>query len=101
MANLDDPVRLSRFQGPVVAATADEVLEECVREASRIAEAPIALVTLVMGHVQYFRAGCNLPPELELSRATSRCHSYCQFVVTSEKPLVVPDVTMRPDLPQA
>jgi len=100
MANLDDPIRLSRFQGAVVASTRDEVLEECAREAARYAEAPISLVTFVMGHVQFFRAGCGLPPELDLSRATSRCHSYCQFVVRSEKPFAVPDILARPDLPQ-
>ena len=101
MANLDDPARLSRFQGQVVDSSPDDVLEECVREAARRAEAPIALVSFVMGQVQYFRAGCGLPPELDLSRATSRCHSYCQFVVRSEKPVVIQDILAAPDMPQA
>jgi GAF domain-containing protein len=101
MANLDAPERLSRFRGEVVASRPDEILEECVREASRRLEAPIALVSFVMGHVQYFRAATGLPPELDLSRATARCHSYCQFVVMSEKPLAISDIFARPDVPQA
>ncbi len=101
MANLDDPVRLSRFQGQVVDSSRDPVLDECVREAAEQAAAPIALVSFVMGQVQYFRAGCGLPPELELSRATSRCHSYCQFVVRSEKPVVIQDIWAAPEMPQA
>jgi GAF domain-containing protein len=100
MAKLDSPERLSRFRGEIVSNTKDDVLEDCVQEASRRTEAPIALVSFVMGHVQYFRAGCNLPPEIDLSRATARCHSYCQFVVTSEKPLAIGDIFARPDMPQ-
>jgi GAF domain-containing protein len=101
MANLDAPDRLSRFRGDVVALNPDEILEQCVREASQKLEAPIALVSFVMGHVQYFRAATGLPPELDLSRATARCHSYCQFVVMSEKPLAITDILARADMPQA
>jgi GAF domain-containing protein len=100
MADLDAPERLSRFRGEVVSPNPDVILEECVREASRQLEAPIALVSFVMGHVQYFRAALGLPPELDLSRATARCHSYCQFVVMSEKPLAISDIFTRPELPQ-
>jgi GAF domain-containing protein len=100
MADLDAPERLSRFRGEVVSLNPDEILEECVRHAARQLEAPIALVSFVMGHVQYFRAATGLPPELDLSRATARCHSYCQFVVMSEKPLAITDIFARPELPQ-
>jgi GAF domain-containing protein len=100
MANLDAPERLSCFRGDLVATAPDDILEECVREASRRLEAPIALVSFVMGHVQYFRAATGLPPEIDLSRATARCHSYCQFVVMSEKPLAINDIFARPELPQ-
>jgi len=101
MANLDDPRRLSCFQGEVISTSGDAQLDDYVRKAAELAEAPIALVTFVMGHVQYFRAATGLPPELELSRATSRCHSYCQFVVTTEKPFAVSDILAHPELPQA
>jgi transcriptional regulator with GAF, ATPase, and Fis domain len=100
MANLDDPVRLSRFRGAVVSVSRDEVLDASVREAARRAQAPIALVTFVMGQVQYFRAATGLPPEIELTRATSRCHSYCQLVVLAGKPVVIEDIPARPELPQ-
>ncbi len=100
MAGLDDPKRLEPFRGSVVDLTNDEVLESCVAQACELAGAPIGLVSYVMAHVQFFRTGRNLPPELEVSRATARCHSYCQFVVQSESPLVLNDITARPDMPQ-
>jgi hypothetical protein len=101
MAILDDPLRLSCFQGQLVSSTPDPQLQEYARKAGELADAPIALVTFVMGQVQYFRAAAGLPPELELSRATSRCHSYCQFVVSSERPVMIRDILAQPDLPQA
>jgi GAF domain-containing protein len=100
MAKLDAPERLSQFRGDLVALTPDETLDECVREAARISEAPIALISFVMGHVQYFRSAVGLPPEIDLSRATARCHSYCQFVVTTEQPLAIEDILARSDMPQ-
>jgi GAF domain-containing protein len=100
MANLDAPERLSRFRGELVSGSNDEVLDQCVQEASKRLEAPIALVTFVMSQVQYFRAACGLPPEIDLSRATARCHSYCQFVVSSERPLAINDILADPEMPQ-
>jgi GAF domain-containing protein len=91
MAELDDPKRLAQFKTPLVKMDADGVLDECVREAARIADAPIALVTFVMSKIQLFRAAVGLPPELESSRATSRCDSFCQFVVKTEGPFIVTD----------
>ncbi len=91
MAELDDPKRLAQFKAPLVKMDADGVLDECVREAARVADAPIALVTFVMSKIQLFRAAVGLPPELESSRATSRCDSFCQFVVKAEGPFVVTD----------
>jgi GAF domain-containing protein len=100
MAKLDAPERLSRFRGELVSLNPDDVLDDCVRAAGRLAETPIALVSFVMGHVQYFRSAVGLPPEIDLSRATARCHSYCQHVVTSEQPLAIEDIRARGDLPQ-
>ena len=100
MADLDDPRRLAQFKGPILKMDTDGVLDDCVREAARLAEAPIALVTFVMSKIQLFRAAVGLPPELESSRATSRCDSFCQFVVKAEGPFIVTDAKNDARVPQ-
>ncbi len=89
MAELDDPQRLASFRASIIRLDEDGVLDSCVRDAAARAAAPIALVTFVMSKIQLFRAAVGLPPELEATRATSRCDSFCQFVVKSESPFVV------------
>src|SRR6185437_12309193 len=91
MSELDDPLRLAQFRSAILRLDNDGVLDECVRAAAAEAQAPIALVTFVMSKIQLFRAAVGLPPELEASRATSRCDSFCQFVVKSEAPFTVTD----------
>ncbi len=100
MAQLDDPHRLDRIGPHLTTAVPDEVLNECVREAARQAGMPMALVSIIMGHIQYFRASVGLPPDLELSRATSRSCSFCQFVVINEGPLVISDAAWDQRIPQ-
>ena len=100
MSELDDPHRLAQFKGAILKLESDGVLDDCVRAAAERAGAPIALVTFVMSKIQLFRAAIGLPPELEASRATSRCDSFCQFVVKTEKPFVVVDAANDDRVPQ-
>ncbi len=100
MSELDSPARLAQFKGAIVGLDADGVLDECVKEAAASAQAPMALVTFVMSKIQLFRAAVGLPPELEASRATSRCDSFCQFVVTTERPFVIVDAQKDDRVPQ-
>jgi hypothetical protein len=101
MADLDDPNRLNHFHGAVADLGPDAVLDGCVRKASEVTGAPISIITFVMGHVQLFRTHVGLPPELDISRATSRCESFCQFVVREEAPFLVSDVPNDPRVPQS
>lgn len=101
MAELDDPKRLSHFRGTLIAEVPDPVLEACVAEAAQLADTPTAALTFVMGRVQYFRASVGLAPELAMSRATSRCDSFCQFIVREEKPFIVGDAVTDPRVPKA
>jgi hypothetical protein len=100
MAQLDDPRRLDTIRDHLTNTTPDEVLDECVREAARRAGTPTATVSIIMGHIQYFRASVGLPADLELSRATSRSCSFCQFVVVDEAPLVIPAAASDARIPQ-
>ncbi len=98
--DLDSPQRLQAIRGRLLSTARDELLQSAVEESARLSGCPIALVTLLMGSVQLFRAAVGLPPELETSRATSRCDSFCQFVVRDEAPFVIEHASADASLPQ-
>lgn len=100
MAELDRPERLEALQGAVLDTAPDATLDELVRAAASAAATPIALVSIVMGQVQYFRTHVGLPADLTASRATSRCDSFCQYVVKSEGPFIVTDARRDTRVPQ-
>lgn len=100
MVGLDAAERLAVFRGSVLSPERDDVLQSIVAEAAGLARCPIALVSLVMGTVQFFRASVGIPPELETSLATSRCHSFCQFVVGEAAPFTVENASRDVRVPQ-
>lgn len=87
---LDAPARLAKISavayGPPKAS-----LDTIVADAAKLARAPAAMINLVAESIQYIRAATGLPVELGVSRATSRCDSFCQFVVQRGSAFVVPD----------
>ncbi|WP_434044750.1 MULTISPECIES: GAF domain-containing protein [Sorangium] len=91
MADLNDPARLAELRGAMLRTEADALLDACVARAAKLARAPIALVSLVVRHIQLLRAHHGLPLELAVSCATSRSNSFCQLVVRDEAPLLVED----------
>ena len=96
---LDDRARLNTFDGTLLDRTPDPELQHLVARAVEVSGFPIALVSLVAGQIQFFRAQVGLPPDLEASRATDRCTSFCQYVVAGQEPLFVEDATREPALP--
>ena len=86
---MDDPHRLARLRGRLISLDNDETLNRYVESARECASTPIGLVSLVMGGIQLFRAASGLPKELQVSRATARSDSFCQFVASSEEPFLV------------
>jgi GAF domain-containing protein len=99
LSSLDEPARLNTFDGALLDKTPDVELERLVARAAEVSGFPIALVSLVSNQIQFFRAQVGLPPDLEASRATDRCVSFCQFVVAGDAPLRVEDSTQDPNLP--
>ena len=79
------------FTPELLAEVDDEELDEIVRRAARELGAPIALVSLVLDHIQLFKAQSGLPPDLAAARATDRESSFCQFVVRDGRPFEVGD----------
>lgn len=100
VANLDAKERLAALRGGVTGVERDAGLQAIVREAADQAGTPLALVSLIMGTIQLFRADHGLPPELGVSLATSRCDSFCQFVVQTEAPFVVRHASEDARVPQ-
>lgn len=100
MANLDDPQRLDPFGLHLTSVVHDEILDAIVRKVAKKSGASIALISLVMGRIQFFRASVGLPTELEKSRATSRCVSFCQLVVKAEKEIIITEATTDTRVPK-
>jgi serine phosphatase RsbU (regulator of sigma subunit) len=70
---------------------ADPSLDRYARLASRVLGTPIALVSLVEEGRQVFPGACGLPPALDAERETPLSHSFCQYVVADQAPLVISD----------
>jgi hypothetical protein len=100
MADLDDPRRLDPLGLHLTDVSHDAVLDALVGKVAQMADTPIALVSLVMGRIQLFRASVGLPTELEKSRATSRCSSFCQLVVKAEREILVTDAASDDRVPK-
>ncbi len=95
-----DTRRFSRLQGVALGDSFDDELPSGVAEAARSLGVPIALVSLVLGRTQYFRAHQGLPPDLAIARATDRDVSFCQFVVRDGAEFVVTDAPNDDRIPQ-
>ncbi|MDY7232328.1 GAF domain-containing protein [Hyalangium rubrum] len=99
LSRLDAHQRLNAFDAALLDRTPDPELERLVVRATEVSGFPIALVSLVVDQIQFFRAQAGLPPELASSRATDRCISFCQYVVAGDQPLKIEDATKEPALP--
>jgi transcriptional regulator with GAF, ATPase, and Fis domain len=99
LSNLDDRARLSTFDGGLLDRTPDPELERLVARAAEVSGFPMAMVSLVVDQIQFFRSYVGLPPDLQASRASDRCNSFCQFVVAGDQPLLIEDATQVPEIP--
>jgi GAF domain-containing protein len=100
LSSLDDRARLSAFEAPLLDTREDAELHALVAEAARVSGFPMALVSLVVRQIQFFKAQVGLPPDLEVARATDRCSSFCQYVVAGQQPLRIEDAAREAGLPQ-
>ena len=94
------PERRQAFTGELLAVVDDAELQLIVETAARELEAPIALVTLVLDQIQFFRAQHGLPDDLAAARGTHRDVSFCQLVVRDEGTLEVTDAPNDSRIPQ-
>ena len=69
----------------------EEAFDRLTSLAAQVLEAPVALVTILDQHRQFFKSSHGLSqPWCEL-RQTPLTHSFCQYVVCSGQPLVLRD----------
>jgi PAS domain S-box-containing protein len=69
----------------------EEAFDRLTRLASTLLKAPIALVSLVDAHRQFFKSSLGLPERIDAARSTSLEYSFCQHAVASGEPLIIPD----------
>jgi GAF domain-containing protein len=96
----DSSERFNLFTNELLAETNDSELQELVKKASEELHCPIALVSLVLDHVQFFKAHIGLPPVLASAQGTHRDVSFCQFVVRDGETFEVTDASNDPRIPQ-
>lgn len=94
---LNDPARLAALERSRLLDTPpEEAFDRLTRMASRLLEAPVALVSLVDDQRQFFKSAVGLSGDIAESRATPLSHSYCQHVVRTGATLVVDDARQHP-----
>ncbi|MFC6343621.1 GAF domain-containing protein, partial [Nocardioides hankookensis] len=69
----------------------DPSFDRYARLVCRSVGVPVALVSLVESDRQVFPGACGLPPEVDAQRETPLSHSFCQYVVADQQPLIVSD----------
>ncbi|MBB4635082.1 PAS domain S-box protein [Longimicrobium terrae] len=89
---LDDPLRISLLRrAGVLDSPAEESFDRYTRLATRVLGVPVALVSLVEGHRQFFKSCVGLPQPWATERETPLSHSFCQHVVRRATPLIIED----------
>jgi PAS domain S-box-containing protein len=96
---LADPGRLAAIEatglfGPDITAALDD-LTALARD---VLDVPVALATLVEPEGQTFVGSSGLEDSWPSSRQTPLSHSFCQYVVAEDEPLIVSDAADHPVL---
>jgi PAS domain S-box-containing protein len=95
--SLDEPARLSALQRSALLDTpVEERFDRITRLASAVLGVPVALVSLVDDHRQFFKSQHGLQEPWASRRETPLSHSLCQHVVMRAEPLVISDAREHP-----
>jgi signal transduction histidine kinase/CheY-like chemotaxis protein len=96
-AYLHDVARLTELaRTGLTDSAADPSFDRLARLASKILRAPVALVSLVDDHRQFFKSCIGLPEPWLGRRETPLSHSFCRHVVITGKPLIINDARVNP-----
>ncbi len=96
---LRDPDRLTALRRTgLLDSPPEPAFDRLTRLASTVLKAPVALVSLVDDHRQFFKSGIGLGEPWASARQTPLTHSLCQHIIASGEPLVVADARVVPIL---
>lgn len=89
-----DPVRLASVHATGLLDTGpDEEFDQLARLACRVLDTPYAFVTLVDDTRSFWKACIGVASEDPADRQNAVEESFCQYVVRTDEPLIVGDVT--------
>ncbi len=74
----------------------EPAFDRFTRLASQYLKTPVALVSLVDQDRQFFKSHIGLPEPWASQRQTPLSHSFCKHVVSSGKPLIIPNALKDP-----
>ena len=94
---IGDPARLNALRRlRLLDSPAEEAFDRIGRLATRLLDAPIALVSLVDSKRQFFKSSVGLAEPWASCRETPLSASFCKHVVASNEPLVLDDAREHP-----
>jgi two-component system cell cycle sensor histidine kinase/response regulator CckA len=94
-----DPERLALLRRTrLLDAPPEPAFDRLTRLASRLVNAPIALVTLIDEDRQFFLSCVGLPEPLTVARQTPLSYSLCKHLVATDEPLIISDLRVHPVL---
>ncbi|HVK58409.1 MAG TPA: ATP-binding protein [Candidatus Kapabacteria bacterium] len=97
VAEVINPARLQALRRlGLLDSPAEAAFDRLGRLASEVVNCPVALVTLVDEDRQFFKSCLGLKEPWATWRSTPLSHSFCQHVLVSSDPLVIPDARRDP-----
>ncbi len=95
--HVHDQARLAALRETALLDSPTEVaFDRLSRFATRILDAPVALVTLIDADRQFFKSCIGLPEPWNSQRETPLSHSFCQHNNIVGRPLIIDDARTHP-----
>ncbi|HEX5221953.1 MAG TPA: ATP-binding protein [Verrucomicrobiae bacterium] len=92
-----NPARLAALRRLGLLDTpAEQAFDRLGALAAKILKSPIALVTLMDDTRQFFKSCRGLPEPWSIWRYTPLSHSFCKHLLTTDRPLIIPDARKNP-----
>lgn len=92
-AILEEPARLNALaRTGLLDSPPDALFDRVAQLAAHLLDVPVVLLSLVDRNRQFFKTQVGVPEPIASARQTPLTHSFCQWVVSSDDELVVPDV---------
>jgi hypothetical protein len=92
-----DPARLAELQATgLLDSPPEEAFDRITELAARLLDVPVALISLVDEHRQFFKSCVGLGEPWSTARETPLSHSFCRHALDASEPLVIDDARVHP-----